>query len=119
MVRDGPREAGPALRAGTPPAGASAAAETRAARATASAAPRKPDRGSRPRMIFVIFPAYNEERVIRPTLLALADTMRGRENEYRAVLVDDGSRDRTVEEAGRAVAESGGSLPLTVLRHGE
>ena len=70
-------------------------------------------------MIFVIFPAYNEERVIRPTLLALADTMRGRENEYRAVLVDDGSRDRTVEEAERAVAESGGALPLTLLRHGE
>ena len=69
-------------------------------------------------MIFVIFPAYNEERAIRPTLLALADAMRGRQHEYRAVLVDDGSRDRTVEEAGRAVAESGGALPLTVLRHG-
>ncbi len=70
-------------------------------------------------MIFVIFPAYNEEHAIRPTLLALADAMRGREHEYRAVLVDDGSRDRTVEEAERAAVESGGALPLTVLRHGE
>ncbi|MBI1797438.1 MAG: glycosyltransferase family 2 protein [Candidatus Eisenbacteria bacterium] len=67
-------------------------------------------------MIFVIFPAYNEENVIRPTLLALATAMRGR-SDYRAVLVDDGSRDATVAEAERAVAESGGALPLTVLRH--
>ena len=67
-------------------------------------------------MIFVIFPAYNEEKVIRPTLLALATAMKGR-TDYRAVLVDDGSRDATVAEAERAVAESGGTLPLTVLRH--
>ena len=70
-------------------------------------------------MIFVIFPAYNEERVIRPTLLALAAAIRGRESGYRAVLVDDGSRDRTIEEAERAVAETGGALPLTVLRHAQ
>lgn len=67
-------------------------------------------------MIYVIFPAYNEERVIRPTLLALADAMRGGAP-YRAVLVDDGSADRTIAEAERAVEESGGVLPLTVLRH--
>ena len=36
-------------------------------------------------MIFVIFPAYNEEKVIRPTLLALAAAYRGREHEVRAV----------------------------------
>ena len=47
-------------------------------------------------MIYVIFPAYNEENAIRPTLLALAETMRGRGTAYRAVLVDDGSADRTV-----------------------
>jgi dolichol-phosphate mannosyltransferase len=70
-------------------------------------------------MIWVIFPAFNEERVIRPTLLALVEGMRGSGLEYRAVLVDDGSRDRTVEEAERAVAESGGTLSLTVLRHGD
>jgi dolichol-phosphate mannosyltransferase len=67
-------------------------------------------------LIFVIFPAYNEEKVIRPTLLALAEAMRGGAP-YRAVLVDDGSGDRTVAEAERAVAESAGALPLTVLRH--
>jgi dolichol-phosphate mannosyltransferase len=76
-------------------------------------------------MIYVIFPAFNEERVIRPTLLALVDAMQtmqegGRGSaswDYRAVRVDDGSSDRTVAEAERAVAESGGRLPLTVLRH--
>ncbi len=69
-------------------------------------------------MIFVIFPAYNEERVIRPTLLALAGAVRGREEGWQAVLVDDGSTDRTVAEAEAAIAEAGGRLPLTVLRHG-
>lgn len=68
-------------------------------------------------MIYVVFPAYNEEKVIRPTLLALARAMRGRDREYRAVLVDDGSADATVAEAERAAAESGGTLALTVLRH--
>jgi len=70
-------------------------------------------------MIYVIFPAFNEEKVIRPTLLALVEGMRGRGLAYRAVLVDDGSSDRTVAEAERAVTESGGELPLTVLRHPE
>ena len=68
-------------------------------------------------MIFVIFPAYDEERVIRHTLGALAGAMRGRETGYRAVLVDDGSADRTIAEAEGAVGDSGGALPLTVLRH--
>jgi dolichol-phosphate mannosyltransferase len=68
-------------------------------------------------MIYVIFPAYNEEKVIRPTLAALAEAYRGRESEVRAVLVDDGSSDATIAEAERAVADSGGRLSLTVLRH--
>lgn len=68
-------------------------------------------------MIYVIFPAWNEERVIRPTLLALAETARTAPLRCHAVLVDDGSTDRTVAEARAAAAESG--LPLTVLSHGE
>ena len=68
-------------------------------------------------MIYVIFPALNEERVIRPTLLALADAIRGTEQYYLAVLVDDGSTDATVAEARRAVEESGGRLRLEVLSH--
>jgi dolichol-phosphate mannosyltransferase len=68
-------------------------------------------------MIYVIFPAWNEERTIRATLLALWRAMPGRESEYRAVLVNDGSTDRTVAEAEAAVRESGGALPLTVIGH--
>jgi len=68
-------------------------------------------------VIYVIFPAFNEEKVIRPTLLALVAGMKGRDLPYCAVLVDDGSKDRTIAEAEGAVADSGGELPLTVLRH--
>ncbi len=68
-------------------------------------------------MIYVIFPAWNEEKVIRPTLAALAEAVRGHESEYHAVLVDDGSTDATVAEAERAIRETGGRLPLTVLSH--
>jgi dolichol-phosphate mannosyltransferase len=70
-------------------------------------------------VIFVIFPAFNEEKVIYPTLRALVDGMRGKGLAYRAVLVDDGSTDRTIAEAERAVADSAGELTLTVLRHGQ
>ena len=68
-------------------------------------------------MIWVIFPAYNEEQVIRPTLMALVHGMEASGLPYRAVLVDDGSRDRTIAEAEGAVADSGGRLALTILRH--
>lgn len=68
-------------------------------------------------MIYVILPAWNEERTIRATLLALWRAMLGRESEYRAVLVNDGSTDRTVAEAQAAVWESGGALPLVVIGH--
>lgn len=70
-------------------------------------------------MIWVIFPAWNEERVIGPTLAALADAVRGHESDYHAVLVDDGSTDATVAVAERAMAERGGRVALAVLRHAE
>ena len=68
-------------------------------------------------MIFVIFPAWNEEQVIGPTLRALAAAFPAGRPGCHAVLVDDGSTDRTVAEAERAAAESGGVFVLTVLRH--
>ncbi len=68
-------------------------------------------------MIYVVLPAYNEERAIGPLLAALAETARGREAGFHAVLVDDGSRDATVAEAERAAAAAGGRLALTVLCH--
>ena len=68
-------------------------------------------------MIWVVFPAWNEEKVIRATLLALWQAYRGKPDACTAVLVDDGSTDRTVAEAEAAVADSGGELELVVLRH--
>jgi len=68
-------------------------------------------------MIFVIFPAWNEEKVIGPTLRALAGAFPEPRGTCRAVLVDDGSTDRTVAEAEQALAGTG--LELTVLRHDE
>jgi len=68
-------------------------------------------------MIYVIFPAWNEEGVIGPTLQALVDAVRGQEGSYHAVLVDDGSTDRTVAVAKQTIADAGGRLPLTVLQH--
>lgn len=70
-------------------------------------------------MIWIIFPAWNEEKVIRPTLLALWQAYRERNEPYMAVLVDDGSTDGTLNEAQAAVTESGGQLPLTVLSHAQ
>jgi dolichol-phosphate mannosyltransferase len=67
-------------------------------------------------MIYVVVPVYNEESVIRATLLAIWRGMVGA-GPYRTVMVDDGSSDRSVEEAERAARETGGLLPLTVLRH--
>jgi dolichol-phosphate mannosyltransferase len=68
-------------------------------------------------MIFVILPAWNEEKVIGATLRALAATFPAPGAACHAVLVDDGSTDRTVAEAERAAAEAGAAFRLTVLRH--
>ena len=68
-------------------------------------------------MIYVILPAWNEAAVIHPTLLALVYAMHASGDTYHAVLVDDGSTDATIAETERAVADSGGRLVLTVLRH--
>ena len=67
-------------------------------------------------MIWVIFPAWNEEKVIRPTLLALWRATVDDPGAYTAVLVDDGSTDRTVEEAHAAVQDSGGALRMDGTR---
>jgi dolichol-phosphate mannosyltransferase len=68
-------------------------------------------------MIYVVVPAYNEERSIRPTLVAIERALAGRPEPYLAVVVDDGSSDGTVAEAQAAVTDTDGSLPLQVLRH--
>ena len=70
-------------------------------------------------MLYVIFPAYNEEGAIGSALGSLWRSMVGRGIPYMAVVVDDGSTDRTVEEAKNTAAASGGELALQVLSHGD
>jgi dolichol-phosphate mannosyltransferase len=66
-------------------------------------------------MIYVIFPAWNEERVIGPVLRALGQAMTVTTEKFRAIVVDDGSTDHTAAVAEDAAAES--AMDLTVLRH--
>jgi dolichol-phosphate mannosyltransferase len=68
-------------------------------------------------VIYVVIPAFNEERAIRPTLVALEAALRDGPDDYLAVVVDDGSTDGTVVAAEAAVADTGGQLPLRILRH--
>lgn len=68
-------------------------------------------------MIFVIFPAFNEEDAIFEAIASLGRAVAGSEHLYHAVLVDDGSTDRTIEEARRAERERGGKLKLTIFKH--
>jgi dolichyl-phosphate beta-glucosyltransferase len=54
--------------------------------------------------ISIIIPAYNEEELIRDTLNGLWNYFKTRPESYEIIVVDDGSRDRTVglvEEWGR------------------
>ena len=68
-------------------------------------------------MIWVLLAAWNEAGVIRGLLLDLHRTLTGGPDPFRLVLVDDGSTDGTRAEALRAVAETGGALPLEILSH--
>ncbi|MCC6298413.1 MAG: glycosyltransferase family 2 protein [Anaerolineales bacterium] len=55
----------------------------------------------------IIVPAFNEEDLIAGTLDAIQNFLRGRNESFELILVDDGSRDNTVrlaEEWGRATA---------------
>lgn len=70
-------------------------------------------------MIFVIFPSFNEEDSIGPALQALQAAIQGREHEYTAVLVDDGSTDRTVAVAQSVAAAAGRAFKLEILSHAQ
>src|SRR5438045_5467653 len=47
----------------------------------------------------IIIPAYNEERGIRPVVEQVRDAMEAFEYHFEIVIVDDGSKDRTGDEA--------------------
>ncbi len=64
-------------------------------------------------MIWIFLPAYNEEIALPRLMKKFDDTFRTGSENYRVVVQDDGSSDRTV-----AVAEElAKQYPVTVLRH--
>lgn len=65
--------------------------------------------------VWVVLPAFNEERDLPPLLERLADAMVEAGLAYTVVLVDDGSRDQTVPAARRLAAEL--PFPLELVPH--
>jgi dolichol-phosphate mannosyltransferase len=65
-------------------------------------------------MIYVMLPAYNEETALPLLLDSYSKLLGERRLEYRVVIVDDGSVDRTAAIAERYAAR----MPLVLLRHG-
>jgi len=64
-------------------------------------------------MIWIVLPAYNEEQALPKLLPKLDEALRRHHQDYRIVVVDDGSSDATPEILGRFAA----SLPLDVVTH--
>jgi dolichol-phosphate mannosyltransferase len=64
-------------------------------------------------MIFVLLPAYNEEDALRPLLQKVDTVLRAMPAEYRVVVVDDGSSDRTAE----VLTELSQRYPIDVITH--
>jgi dolichol-phosphate mannosyltransferase len=64
-------------------------------------------------MLTILLPAYNEEADLPPLLEKLRETMEANDYAYRVLVVNDGSRDTTLEVACRYATE----MPLEVLDH--
>ena len=64
-------------------------------------------------MIYVFLPAYNEENALPKLVLKFDHEFKKMGEVYRIVVVDDGSRDKTVEVA----MELAKNFPIEVLRH--
>jgi len=64
-------------------------------------------------MIYLVLPAYNEEKSLERLLLRIKSAMELRSFKYTVILVNDGSRDRTLEIAQRLC----GSLSLHIVNH--
>jgi dolichol-phosphate mannosyltransferase len=64
-------------------------------------------------MIIVVLPAYNEEPGIASLLVKIKHTMEMSGYDYRVLVVNDGSSDRTAEEVGQFVAD----MPIEMVTH--
>jgi dolichyl-phosphate beta-glucosyltransferase len=64
----------------------------------------------------IIIPAYNEEKLICDTLKQVTEFLEAKPFSYEVIIVDDGSKDRTVEIAKKWRAKEKG-LPVRVLEN--
>jgi len=64
-------------------------------------------------MIYVLLPAYNEEQALRPMMQKIAAVMGEMGLPYRVVVVNDGSKDRTLE----ILRELAQSYPIDIIVH--
>jgi len=71
------------------------------------------DRDLKSVFLSVVFPAYNKETRIAASLDATVAYLAGKPFVAEVIVVDDGSRDRTAEAAGAALA---GRVPWRVIR---
>ena len=64
-------------------------------------------------MLYFILPAYNEECNIAPQLNSIRELAVRKNYEYRVIIVNDGSKDKTREEAQRLTKD----MPITLIDH--
>lgn len=71
--------------------------------------------GRRRSRVLVVLPAYNEEANIGSLLDRLDESMGNAFLPYEAIVIDDGSRDRT----GEVLSACAGKFPVTIVRHAQ
>lgn len=64
-------------------------------------------------MIYIFLPAYNEELALPKIVRKFSEEMKKEDGDYKIVVLDDGSADRTTEVA----KELARTYPLELLRH--
>jgi dolichol-phosphate mannosyltransferase len=64
-------------------------------------------------VIFIVLPAYNEEKTLPPLLAEIASALGETGHDYRVVVVDDGSTDGTAAVVRAAAA----SMPISLVSH--
>jgi dolichol-phosphate mannosyltransferase len=75
--------------------------------------PLTPPWSSQSSKVYIVLPAYNEEENIGPLLQRIDEAMREERLDYQVIMVDDGSRDRTIEVT-RDYAQY---MPIRVEQH--
>jgi dolichol-phosphate mannosyltransferase len=64
-------------------------------------------------MVIITLPAFNEEQTLPPLLDRIREAMEENRIEYRVIVVNDGSADRTAAVA----AEMAAAMPITLVEH--